>query len=90
MFGQLEANEETRTKLFKELNEIFEPWEGLISRTMFYDEENEVGNVVYLCETRESALIAQERVKRLLEEYAEIAGFTTELFSKVVGQLIIK
>lgn len=90
MFGQLDADEETRIKLFNELNETFEPWEGLVSRTVFWDEENEVGNVVYICETRDSAIRAQKRVKELVQKYDEIVGYTTELVSKVVGQQIIK
>ena len=86
MFGQLNSSKETRIKLFNELNDSFEPWEGLVSRTVLWDEENEIGNVIYLCRTQESALRAKKRVKELVEKYDEIVGYTTELLSTVVGQ----
>jgi hypothetical protein len=88
--GHLNADEKEGYELFKEVNTSFETWEGLISRTVFWDKENGVATGIYLCESKESALKARDYAREMLERYNDLAGFTTELFGEVVGYNTVK
>jgi hypothetical protein len=85
MFGQLEGNLETRNKIFDEVNHLFKSWDGFISRIVVWDDANEIGATLYLCEIYEAAVKAQQHIHKLREKYGEHVGLTTEVLGKVVG-----
>jgi hypothetical protein len=85
MFGQMDTNEEERNKIIEEANEAFVPWEGVISRTILWDDEKEIASTIYFCKTYESAVKAREHVHSMREKYDPFIGYTTELLGEVKG-----
>ena len=72
-----------RKELVAKLNTTFEPWGGLISRTVLYVPEDDIISVLYICEDRESALKGQKRVQGLIEKYEEHVDFNNEFFFEI-------
>jgi hypothetical protein len=83
IFGHLYADEKETANLLAELNQSFEPWTGLTSRTVFTATEDQIVSVLYICEDIESALKGQKRVHELIEQYGELVGFNTEFIFEV-------
>ena len=84
IFGQLYKNSKEFEILVEEVANTFEDVDGLVSKTILSDIENETASALYLCKDRETALLAQERIKGILEKYDEHIGFTTEFIFKVI------
>ncbi len=76
-------------ELVTEVNESFEGFEGLISRTIFSDVENDLASTQYIYEDRKTALKAQKRVQELMEKYEEVIGFSSEFIFKVIQTTIL-
>ena len=83
IFGHYYADEKETAELLAELNKSFEPWAGLISRTVFTRTEDEILSVLYICEDRESVLKGQKRVHELRVQNEEQVGFYTEFIFEV-------
>ena len=76
--------------MLKENDENFEPWEGLISRSILWDKEAEIATVIYLCETLESVEKAKKHVHSEREKYEELLDYWTELNAKVLKYKLFK
>ena len=83
IFGHFYATEKETTDLLAQLNKVFTPWDGLISRTVFTRTEDEILSVLYICEDMEAALHAKKRVHELREQNGEQVGFNTEFIFEV-------
>ena len=83
IFGHFHADEKETKELIAQLNTTFEPWGGLISRTVLDVPEDDIISVLYICEDRESALKGQKRVQGLIEKFEEHVGFSTEFIFEV-------
>ncbi len=83
IFGHYYADEKETTELLAQLNQSFEPWDGLISRTVFTATKDQIISVLYICEDKETALKAQKRVHELREQNEEQVGFYTEFIFEV-------
>lgn len=90
MFGQVNWDQETRNKVLQETHEEFKSWDGLISRTVLWDDVSEIATVIYLCETQEAAIKAREHVRREREKYDKLVDYSTELVARVVGHDVFK
>ena len=83
IFGNFDSTVKETDALLSEVGKAFEPWESLISRTVFLEKEKKVFSSLYICKDKETALLAQKRVQELVEKNEEHVGFTTEFIFEI-------
>lgn len=90
LFGQVEWDNETRSRVLDETNENFTPWDGLVCRCVYWDKDAEIATVVYICETLEAVSKAKEHVREAREKYSALLKYFTEINGKVLDYKTFK
>ena len=83
IFGHFLADKKETHEFLAKFNKTFEPWTGLISRTVLDVPDDQIVSVLYICEDLESALMGKKRVHGLIEQYDKQVGFNTEFIFEV-------
>jgi hypothetical protein len=81
--GTYNCTEEEFLELIKQLSNEIITFEGLLSKTFYYNTELKQGSVIYLCDDKEAALKAREYSHEILEKYPDVPEFYTEFIWKV-------
>jgi hypothetical protein len=68
----------------EEYQSRFENVDGLISRYVFEQLEEEVASGLYICRDRETAEKIKEIIHEVRDKYDEAVGFTTEMLFRIV------
>ena len=83
IFGNYIADKKETADFLAKLNQTFEPWSGLISRTIFTVSKDQIVSSLYICEDLETALKAQKRIHELREQNDAQVGFNTEFIFEI-------
>ena len=84
IFGLLHHNEEQLAEINKEINKEWEPWEGLLSRVMASNIDEQVASAMYFCETYEAVLEAKKRMEKIVDQYSDFIVYTQEFIYNTV------
>jgi hypothetical protein len=81
--GTYNCTEEEFLELIKNVSKEKIIFEGLLSKTFYYNTELKQGSVIYLCENKDAALKAREISQKIVEKYPDVPEFYTEFIWKV-------
>jgi hypothetical protein len=84
IFGILYRNEEEIKQMSDESSHLFDGIDGLISRHLFSNIEDQMASALFFCEDLESAEMVKEKMHVIIEKYDEYIDYTTEFIYKVI------